>query len=135
MTHNAVIKGMTPGVRTMKPARGTLNWVMVTPRKYKMLAARTWPATLAGADISRTSVDEPDGEKWPRAASTTPQHLRRVGEDRAQGRHCGGNEHGREEPEEHGRPAAIGDGLLVHGPFRWAGPRNPSAAKGGGMAP
>ena len=55
----------------MKPASGTLNWVMVTPRKYKMLAARTWPATFAGADISRTSSMSPTAKMAP-AASTTP---------------------------------------------------------------
>ena len=71
ITHTAVMRGMIPGVSTMNPARGTLNWYMVTPRKYKMLAARTWPAILAGADMSRTSSMRPTAKMAP-AASTTP---------------------------------------------------------------
>ena len=114
ITHTAVMRGMTPGVSTMNPASGTLNWVMVTPRKYKMLAARTWPAIFGRRRHLPHVVDEPDGENGP-GRQHHPQHLGRVREDRTQGRHGGGGEHGRQQAEEHGGAAAIGDGLLVHG--------------------
>src|ERR1039458_4013180 len=71
ITHTAVMSGVTPGVSATSPARGTLISYIVTPRKYKMLAARTWPATLAGADMSRTSSINPTA-KIAAAASTTP---------------------------------------------------------------
>ena len=71
MTQTAVMSGTIPGVRTKKPASGILSWYMVTPAKYRMLAASTWPAILAGADMSRTSSMRPTANMAP-AASTTP---------------------------------------------------------------
>ena len=53
------------------PASGTLNCHRVTPRKYRMLAASTCPAILAGADISRTSSISPT-PKMAAPARTTP---------------------------------------------------------------
>jgi len=47
MTQAAVMSGITRG-EDDHPGQGILNWYMVTPRKYKMLAASTWPAILAG---------------------------------------------------------------------------------------
>ena len=58
-------------MRTKKPASGIFSWYMVTPAKYRMLAARTCPAILAGADMSRTSSIRPTANMAP-AASTTP---------------------------------------------------------------
>ena len=72
MTQAAVRSGITPGVSTNEPASGTRNCHMVTPMKYRMLAARTWPAILAGADMSRTSSMRPTAKMAP-AASTTPR--------------------------------------------------------------
>ena len=71
ITQAAVMSGITPGVSTMNPAKGILNSHIVTPKKYRMLAARTWPAILAGADMSRTSSMRPTTNMAP-AASTTP---------------------------------------------------------------
>jgi hypothetical protein len=79
------MSGMMPGVSTTNPARGSLNSYMVTPMKYKMLAARTWPAILAGADMSRTSSMRPTAKMAP-AASTTPSASE---ESLKRGRSCG----------------------------------------------
>ena len=54
------------------PASGTLNQYRVTPRKYRMLAASTCPAILAGADMSRTSSISPTA-KMAAPARTTPR--------------------------------------------------------------
>src|ERR1700722_8192795 len=59
MTHRAVSNGVTSGESTTNPARGTLNWNQSTPKKYRMDAARTCPAILAGADMSRMSSMTP----------------------------------------------------------------------------
>ena len=117
-------EGHTLGLSTMKPARGTLNWYMVTPRKYRMLAASTSPATLAGADMSRTSSIRPDGEDG-RRGQHHPEGLGGAGEDRWRaGR--GGHDHGHQEAEEHGRPARR-RGWRGCGPCGGrAGPRSPT---------
>ena len=70
-TQMAVISGITPGVSTTKPANGSLSWYIVTPAKYRMLAARTCPAILAGADIERKSSTRPR-TKMAAAAIRTP---------------------------------------------------------------
>ena len=71
MTQSAVMSGITPGESTKKPASGILNCHMVTPAKYRMLAASTCPAILAGADMSRMSSIRPTANIAP-AARTTP---------------------------------------------------------------
>ena len=52
ITHSAVMSGTMPGVRTKTPAKGIFSSYIVTPLKYRTLAASTWPAILAGADMS-----------------------------------------------------------------------------------
>ena len=59
ITHNAVSSGVHSGESCTSPASGTLNWNQVTPMKYKIVAASTCPATLAGADMSRKSSIRP----------------------------------------------------------------------------
>ncbi len=71
MTHSAMMSGVMPGVSETRPPRGTLNQYKVTPRKYRIDAARTCPATLAGADMSRASSMSPT-TKMAAPASTTP---------------------------------------------------------------
>ncbi len=71
MTHNAVSSGVTSGDKTKKPTKGILNWNIVTPRNTSTMAARTWPAILAGADISLTSSMNPT-TKITAAPSTRP---------------------------------------------------------------
>src|ERR1700722_8547063 len=113
MTHAAVIRGMMPGVSTTNPARGNLNSYMVTPMKYKMLAARTWPAILAGADMSRTSSISPT-PKMATPASTTPR-----GSEEPPKRWCmegmGGAAHqdAHAEADQHGRSPAVRGGTGV----------------------
>ena len=58
-THSAVSSGVHSGDSCTRPVSGTLNWNQVTPMKYRIVAARTWPATLAGADMSRKSSIRP----------------------------------------------------------------------------
>ena len=87
MTHSAVMRGMMPGVSTTNPAKGTLNSYMVTPRKYKMLAARTWPGHLGRGRHVPHVVDQAHGEDGP-GGQHHAQRLGGVGEDRAQGRHA-----------------------------------------------
>ena len=64
----------------MNPASGILISYIVTPRKYRMLAASTWPAILAGADMSRTSSISPT-KKMAAAAQHDAEGLGGVGED------------------------------------------------------
>src|SRR5579872_5142617 len=71
ITQSAVTSGRIEGESTMKPAKGTLKCDIVTPRKYRTMAASTWPATLAGADTSRRSSTKPT-TKMTNAPSTTP---------------------------------------------------------------
>ncbi len=71
ITHTAVMSGMMPGVSTKNPASGILSSYIVTPEKYRMLAARTCPAIFAGADMSRTSSIRPTANIAP-PARTTP---------------------------------------------------------------
>ena len=86
---------------------------MVTPLKYRMLAARTCPAILAGADMSRTSSIRPTANMAP-AASTTPVISGESGEDRAQLRDRGRGQHRHQEAHEHGGATAVGDRPGVH---------------------
>ncbi len=72
MTHNAVNNGVTSGDRTKNPTNGILNWNMVTPKNTRTMAASTWPAILAGADISLTSSMNPTTKMTP-APSTNPR--------------------------------------------------------------
>ena len=74
-----------------------------------MLAARTWPAILAGADMSRRSSIEPDGEDGTPPPSTTPERLGRALEDGAAAAACAAaTGHGDQEADEHGGAAAVG---------------------------
>ena len=108
------MSGMIPGVSTKNPASGIFSSYMVTPLKYRMLAARTCPAIFAGADMSRTSSMSPTANMAP-AASTTPVISGESAKIGPQLRHDRRGQDRDQEAHEHGGATAIGDRPGVHG--------------------
>ena len=69
-THTAVISGITPGVEHDEAGEGDLELVHGTPAKYRIEAASTWPAILAGADMDRKSSMRPTTKMAAEARSS-----------------------------------------------------------------
>ena len=82
---------------------------MVTPLKYKMLAASTCPAIFAGADMSRTSSMSPTaniaaGGRGPRRV-ISGESAKMASQTAAA---AAADQDGDQETEEHGGAAAVG---------------------------
>src|SRR3954453_19707227 len=58
-THRTVTSGAMSGESDHRPRNGNRKNNMVTPSSESTLAARTWPASFAGGDTSRTSSTGP----------------------------------------------------------------------------
>ena len=71
------MSGMTPGVKTMKPASGTLNCVMVTPEEVQDARRQDLTGDLRRGRHLPHVVDQPDGENGP-GHQDHPQHFGRV---------------------------------------------------------